>query len=129
MLKSSAGSLSKALVTVDDPPSTTTNSGISEISKTYSNIRPSVDDKDILVWHARLGHLSFPAIKWLPNAVKGIQFHAKTPSTCICEARILENMFRKPFQPFQLEDKSNTQRFQLIHFDVMGQMQAQTMNG
>jgi hypothetical protein len=77
VLKASATSpsISKASVVVDDPPSP-------EISEAYSNIRPAVDDKDILVWHARLGHLSLPAIKRHPNTVRGIQLHAKSPSTC-----------------------------------------------
>jgi hypothetical protein len=33
-------------------------SSVSEISKAYSNIRHTVDEKDIVVWHARLGHLA-----------------------------------------------------------------------
>jgi hypothetical protein len=55
-----------------------------------------VDSKDILVWHARLGHLSLPAIKRLPNTVRGIQLHAQSPSTFTCEACIMGKMFRKP---------------------------------
>jgi len=100
-------SVSKASVAVDGPPSTTPNSeayadapnSIPDIAEANSNIRPAVDDKDILVWHARLGHLSLPGIKRLPNAVRGIQLHAKSPSTCTCEACIMGKMFRKPFQP------------------------------
>jgi len=121
-----SASVSKASVAVDDPPSTTP---ISEISEAYSNIRPAVDDKDILVWHARLGHLSLPAIKRLPNTVKGIQLHAKSPSTCTCQACIMGKMFRKPFQPLRLEDKAKTRLLELIHSDVIGLMQTQTMRG
>jgi len=36
-------------------------------------------------------------------------------------------MFRKPFQP--LEDKAKTQLLELIHSDVSGPMQTQTMHG
>jgi hypothetical protein len=78
-------SVSKASVVIDDPTSSTP-SFAPEMSESYCNIRPAVDDKDILVWHARLGHLSLPTIKRLPNAVRGIQLHAKRPSTCTCEA-------------------------------------------
>jgi hypothetical protein len=76
------------------------------MSKTYSNIRPVVDNKDILVLHARLGHLPLPAIKLLPNAVKGIQLHAKRQSTCTCEACIIGKKFRKTFLPS--EDQART---------------------
>jgi len=93
----------KASVAVDDPPGPTPDC---EISEAYSNICPTVDDTDILVWHARLGHLSLPAIARLLNAVRGIQFHGKGPSTWTCEACIIGKMFRKPFQPS--DDKAET---------------------
>jgi len=51
-----------------------------ENTEIYSGIRQKVDEKDILVWQACLGHLSLPAIKRLPNTVKGIQLHARSPS-------------------------------------------------
>ena len=73
-------SILKSSVVRDDPPSSTPSSA-PEISEAYSNIRPAVDDKHILVWHAPLGHLSLPAIKWLLSTVRGIQLHAKSPST------------------------------------------------
>jgi len=57
-----------------------------EKSEIYSGIPQKVDEKEILVWHARLGHLSLAAIKRLPNTVKGIQSHARSPSACSCEA-------------------------------------------
>jgi hypothetical protein len=131
-------SISKASVAVDDPPCTTpstipsttpstTLSSVPETSEADSNIRPAVDDEDILVWHARFGHLALPPIQRLPNTVKGIQLHAKSPSTCTCEACIMGKMFRKPFQPS--EDKAKTQLQELIHSDVIGRMQTQTMRG
>jgi len=119
-----SASVSKASVAVGDPPSTTP---ISEISEPYSNIRPAVDDKDILVWHACLSHLCLPAILRLQNAVRGIQLHAKSPSTCTCEACIMGKMFRKPLQPS--EDKAKTRLLELIHSDVIGPMQTQIMCG
>jgi len=99
VLKASALSVSKASAVIDDPPS-------SEVSESYSNIRPAVDDKDTLVWPAQLGHLSLADIKRLQNTVRGIKLHAKTPLTCTCEACIVGKMFRKPFQPS--EDKAKT---------------------
>jgi len=88
-----------------------------------------VDDKDILVWHARVAHLSLPAIKRLPNIVNGIQSHTKSPLACTCEASIVRKMFQKPFQALRLEDEANTLLGGLIHSDVIGPMQTQPMHG
>ena len=93
----------------------------------YSGIRQKVEKKDILVWHARLGHLSLPAIKRLPNTVKGIQLHARSPSACSCEGCIVGKMFRRPI--LTSEDKAKTRLLELIHSDVIGPMQTQTMQG
>jgi len=120
VLKESAASASKSSVVIDDPPS-------SEISEACSNIRHAVDDKDILVCNSRLGLLSLPAIKRLQNAVRGIQLHARSPSTCTCEACIMGKMFQRPFQPICLEDKAKTRLLELIHSDVIRPMQTQTM--
>jgi len=124
-----SASVSKTSVAVYVPRSTAPSSvpviSVPSISETYSNIRPADDDKDILVWHARLSHLSLPAIEWLPNAVRGIQLHVKSPSTCTCKACIMGKMFRKPFHP--TEDKAKTKLLELIHSNVIGPMQTQTM--
>jgi len=80
----------KASVAVNHPPSTTRKAKlcmaycdapnlIPEISEASSNIWPAVDDTDIVVQQARLGHLSLPDIKRLPNAVRGIHLHARSP--------------------------------------------------
>jgi len=107
VLKATAAAVLKASVVIDNPQSATP-SCTPEISKVYSNIRPAVDDKDILVWYARLGHLSLPAIKRLPNTVRGIQLHAKSPSTCTCDACIMGKMFQKAVQHLCSEDKAKT---------------------
>ena len=119
-----SASVSEASVVIDDPPSSNPSSA-PEFSKANLNIWPTVDNTDILVWHARLGHLSLPAIKWLPNAVRGIQLHARSPLTSTCEACIMGKMFRKPFQPW--EDQAMTRLLELIHSDVIGPIQTQTM--
>jgi hypothetical protein len=129
---STSASVLEASVAVHDPPSTTprtAQSSVPETSANYSNIRPAVDDKDILVWHADLAHISLPAIKWLPNTVKGIQLHAKSASTCTWEACIMGKMFWKPFQPMCSEDKAKTGLLELIQSNVIGPMQTVTMCG
>jgi len=130
VVKATSTSVSKAWVAIEVPTTTTastTQSSIPETCECYSNIRPAVNDKDILVWHARLGHLTLPTIKRLLNEVRGIQLHAKSPSTCTCEACIMVKILRKPFQP--LEDKAMTRLLELIHSDVIRPMQPQTMCG
>ena len=132
VLKATAAAVSEASAAVDDPPSTTpsttqstTPSSVPETSEVFCNIRPAVDDMDILIYHALLGRLSLPAINRLPDAVRGIRLHAKSPPTCPCEACIMGKMFRKPFQPS--EDKAKTRLLELIHSDVIGPMQTQTI--
>jgi hypothetical protein len=68
---------------------------LNQVKKTEisSCIQQKVDGKDIVVWHTRLGHLSLPAIMWLPNTVQGIQLHARSPSACTCEACTMGKMF------------------------------------
>jgi len=126
LLKASAtsASISRASVASDDAPSS-----IPEISKSYFNIPPAVDDEDIGVWHARLRHLALLAIKRLPNTVIGIQLHAQSPSTFTCEACIMGKLFRKPFQPLCSEDKAKTRHLESIHSNVIGPMQTQMMRG
>ncbi|KAI5821057.1 hypothetical protein BZA77DRAFT_223187, partial [Pyronema omphalodes] len=53
--------------------------------------------KDILLWHARLGHLSLPAIKRATSMVEGMELQARSPSDCLCEACLLGKMARRPF--------------------------------
>jgi len=129
-LKAYAASLSKDSVAVDDPQGTTPSakpSSIPENSELYSIIRPMVDDQDILLWHPSLGHLSLPAIKRLPNAVRGIELHAKSPSICTCDECIPGKMFPKLFQ--RSEDKATTRLLELIHSNVIRPMLTQAMRG
>jgi len=98
-----------------------------ENTEIYSGIRQRVDKMDILVWHACLGYLSLPAIKRLPNTVKGIQLHARSPSACSCEACPMGKMFWRPLQPLTSEDKAKTRLLKRIHSAVIGPMETQTM--
>jgi hypothetical protein len=97
--------------------------------KACSSIQEVVDDKHILTWHTRLGHLSLPAIKRLPSIVSGIQLHSKGPSKCVCEACIMGKMFRQPFKAAKPEDKVKSRLLELIHSDVIGPMPTPTMRG
>jgi hypothetical protein len=109
--------ISRGSSAIHDAPSS-----IQEISDAYSNNRPAVDDNDILVWHAHHGHVALPGNKRRPNAVRGIQLHDKSPSTCTSEACIMGKMFRKPCQHLRLADTAKTRLVELIRCDVSGPM-------
>ena len=90
-------------------------------------IRHNVCKKDILVWPARLGHLSLPAIQRLPSTVKGIQLHSRSPSACSCEASIVGKMFWRPC--LTSEDTCKTRLLKRIHPDLIEPLPTQTMRG
>jgi hypothetical protein len=86
------------------------------------------NNKDILLWHARLGHLSLPAIKRASSIVQGIELHARSPSECICEACIFGKMSRRPFSK-NSGQRPKTHLLELIHTDVVGPMPTQSRKG
>jgi hypothetical protein len=90
-----------------------------------------MNSKDILLWHARLGHLALPAIKHIvaKNIAKGIEIHAKSPTSCVCEACILGKLSRKPFKPLEREARRKYKLLELIHSDIVGPMQTATKQG
>ena len=87
----------------------------------------------LLLWHNRLGHMSFHAIKQLPAMVEGIQnlslrHGTGTPDTCACEACIIGKMARKPFSSLS-PTKRSTRTMELIHSDVVGPIQVRSHGG
>jgi hypothetical protein len=94
----------------------------------FAAISTRPNNKDILLWHARLGHLSLPAIKRACSMVEGIELHARSPSECICEACILGKMARRPFSK-QSGEPPKTRPLELIHTDVVGPMPTQSRKG
>jgi hypothetical protein len=95
----------------------------------FASISTRPDNKDILLWHARLGHLSLPAIKRASKStVEGIELHARSPSECICEACIFGKMSRRPFSKDSGE-RPKTRPLELIHTDVVGPMPTQSRKG
>jgi hypothetical protein len=106
-------SLINSLFILRTSPSTSTSmvfDSLNQVANTeiYSGIGQKVVKKEFLVWHARLGHLSPPALQLLPNTVNCIQFHARSPLACSCEAWIMGKMFQRPFEPLTSEDKAKT---------------------
>jgi hypothetical protein len=94
----------------------------------FAAISARQNPKDILLWHARLGHLSLPAVKRACSVVEGIELQARSPSDCICEACILGKMTRRPFSK-QSGEPLKTRPLELIHTDVVGPMPTQSRKG
>jgi hypothetical protein len=70
---------------------------ISNARKNVSNIHVKPDDKDILLWHARLGHISLPTIHQISKLLYGLQIHHNSVNTCTCEACILGKKNRRSY--------------------------------
>jgi transposase InsO family protein len=85
--------------------------------------------KDILLWHARLGHLSLSAVKRASSVVDGMELQTRSPSDCICEACILGKMTRRPFSKQSGETPKTRRPLELIHTDVVGPMPTQSRKG
>jgi transposase InsO family protein len=102
----------------------------SDVPVVFANaaISQKPDENDILLWHARLGHLSLPAIKRAATTVDGLKLHARSPSDCICEACILGKMSRRPFSK-ESGQRPVTRPLELIHTDVVGPMPTQSRKG
>jgi hypothetical protein len=94
----------------------------------FAAISAQQNPKDILLWHARLGHLSLPAVKRACSVVEGMELQARSPSDCICEACILGKMARRPFSK-QSGEPPKTRPLELIHTDVVGPMPTQSRKG
>jgi transposase InsO family protein len=94
----------------------------------FAAISARQNSKDILLWHARLGHLSLPAVKRACSVVEGMELQARSPSNCICEACILGKMSRRPFSK-ESGQRPVTRPLELIHTDVVGPIHTQSRKG
>ena len=93
-------------------------------------ISPAVDQKDILLWHRRVGHLGLPAIKRIVSqgVATGIDIHKKSPDNCVCGACVMGKLSRNPFKSVDRTGK-RTKPLELIHSDVMGPTQTASFGG
>jgi hypothetical protein len=64
-------------------------------------------------------------MRWLPNAVKDLQFHARSPFSCACKAYVIGKIFGRPLQPF--EENAKTELLELILTNVIGPIQTWTI--
>lgn len=88
----------------------------------------SKEHNDLDLWHQRLGHINGSKLKEI--ARKGILKDLKIPLTAelsFCEGCVEGKMFRKPFK--SLGEIRSTRRLELVHSDVCGPMQTESIGG
>lgn len=76
------------------------------------------------VWHQRLGHTT--KLKELKNLVNGMDFSAEK-EVLFCEACIEGKLSRKPHKP--VGEIRSKRKLQLVHSDVCGPMQTESIGG
>ena len=76
---------------------------------------------DMDLWHRRLGHLNAQE-----ELVTGMKI-SKTVKLSFCEGCIEGKMHRKPFKP--VGETHSTRQLQLVHSDVCGPMQTESIGG
>lgn len=82
-------------------------------------------DETALMWHRRLGHINYAALKKMRDGiVDGIKFNDDDSDVKRCEACCVGKQARLPFAKSETKTK---QILELIHTDVMGPMQTQSI--
>lgn len=84
-----------------------------------------VEEQDIFLWHQRMGHLNFDSLKKMSENTDHVTFSAKSESlTCVtCKEG---KQTRLPFKSTGIKAKS---LLELIHSDICGPMETQTLGG
>jgi hypothetical protein len=81
----------------------------------------------IELWHQRMGHMSYPALVRYKDSIKGITLDSSiTPNQVLCPGCELGKQMRLPFPA--LHKRSDCQ-LQIIHSDLAGPMQEQSIQG
>lgn len=84
-----------------------------------------VEDKDFFLWHQRMGHLNFNSLKKLPEHTNHVIFSAiKENLTCITCKKGKQTRL-----PFKGEGDKAKSLLQLVHSDLCGPMETQTLGG
>ena len=89
-------------------------------------IQDSQAISDAKIWHARFGHLNFASLLRLQKSEMVFSLpKLEAPRKHVCESCILGKMHRSSFP----KDSSvrDTQKLQLVHSDVCGPMQTQSL--
>ena len=85
----------------------------------------SNEKKSALMWHRRLGHLNYYSMcKMRDGAVKGVEFNGNESEIKNCETCAIGKQCRLPFK----ENKNaSNHKLELIHSDLVGPMETQSL--
>ncbi|XP_055627599.1 uncharacterized protein LOC129769384 isoform X1 [Toxorhynchites rutilus septentrionalis] len=92
---------------------------LSEVKKPVGNL---VKDGRYELWHRRMGHLSASGMKRLKSMVTGLEFEVKDPAKCVpcIEAKHCR-------QPFEAKGHREDRILELVHSDLCGPMESESM--
>lgn len=95
---------------------------------TRDNASVATESKDVNLWHQRLGHLSRSRLESIcsKEIVTGIDL-TSIAGMSFCQGCVEGKMSRKPFKP--VRDNRSSDRLHLIHSDVCGPMQTESLGG
>lgn len=79
-----------------------------------------------ITWHRRLGHIGFQRMQQMRNAVDGIEFDDNDDEIKQCITCARGKQARIPFEPSQSKSRGV---LELIHTDLMGPMETNSMGG
>lgn len=83
-----------------------------------------VDEKDINLWHQRMGHLNFTDLQKIENSADGVELSKKVSQ--ICTTCMEGKMNRLPFKNIGTRA---SEPLQLIHTDLCGPMETSSIGG
>lgn len=82
---------------------------------------------DVNLWHQRLGHVNFGQLKELIQKGMAEGVDVKSMNVLFCEGCVEGKLHRKPFK--SIGGIRSKRRLQLVHSDVCGPMQTQSIGG
>jgi len=95
--------------------------------KNQTMVTQNVNDDKLTRWHQRYGHLNIPDLKKLKvrDIVKGIEF-STTTNKFQCDVCDLNKIHVQPFQPSKHRE---TEVLSLVHSDICGPMNVESLGG
>ncbi|KAJ8715602.1 hypothetical protein PYW07_010084 [Mythimna separata] len=84
----------------------------------------TVDERDVNLWHQRMGHLNFTDLQKITESAKGVELLKKGNQIC---TTCLEGKMSR--QPFKNTGTRASKLLQLIHSDLCGPMETSSIGG
>lgn len=84
----------------------------------------TTDERDINLWHLRMGHLNFSDLQKITDSVEGVELSKKGNQVC---TTCLEGKMSR--QPFKNTGTRASELLQLIHSDLCGPMETSSIGG